>query len=244
MPPTRSIGPGKNLSPSPASSPSRWPFATRKQVRPSRTWKLAGVLDQIVKLPDGRTALKENKTTSRDFSPGADYWTALHMDPQLSIYVLAAREMGYDIDTILYDVTRRPALRPLMATPDDKRKYKKDGSLYANQRESDEAPEEYSARVFAKIAEKPGDYFARIEIARLESELDACRAELWMQQKIIRQAQNMGYWYRNPGSCHSPYACEYLSICQNTDLDTVTPIGFRRVEDKHPEVTGAALLGG
>ena len=82
-------------------------------------WRVAGVIDRIVRMPDGRLALMEYKTTSRDFAPGADYWLRLHLDPQLSIYVVAARELGYDIQTVLYDVTRRPALRPLKATPED-----------------------------------------------------------------------------------------------------------------------------
>ena len=88
----------------------------------SRIWRIAGVIDRIVRLADGRAALMEYKTTSRDFSPGADYWLRLHMDQQLSICVLAARELGFEIDTILYDVTRRPALRPKLATPKENRK--------------------------------------------------------------------------------------------------------------------------
>ncbi len=37
--------------------------------RPSTNWRLAGVIDRIVRLPDGRLALMEYKTTSRDFAP-------------------------------------------------------------------------------------------------------------------------------------------------------------------------------
>jgi len=107
-------------------------------------WRVAGVIDRIVKMPDGRLALQEYKTTSRDFAPGADYWLRLHLDPQLSLYLIAARELGHDVETILYDVTRRPALRPLKATPEEKRKYKKNGDLYANQREHDETPEGFA----------------------------------------------------------------------------------------------------
>ncbi len=76
-------------------------------------FRMAGVIDRIVRLGDGRLALMEYKSTSRDFSPGAEYWTALHLDQQLSIYVLAARALGHNIDTILYDVTRRPGQRPV-----------------------------------------------------------------------------------------------------------------------------------
>lgn len=204
--------------------------------RPTPIWRLAGVVDRIVRLADGRLALMEYKTTSRDFSPGAEYWVRLRMDQQLSIYVLAARQLGYDVQTILYDVTRRPALRPLKATPPDKRQYKKDGSLYASQRAEDEMPEEFAARIAADIAFRPANYFARIEVARLEQDLNACALELWQQQLAIRAAQNSGHWYRNPGACFAPFACEYLSVCENNDIETNTPDGFIRTDEIHPEL--------
>lgn len=208
----------------------------------TQTWRLAGQIDRIVRLGDGRMALQEYKTTSRDFSPGADYWLQLHMDQQLSIYVLAARALGFPIDTILYDVTRRPGLRPLKATPEDARKYTKDGRLYANQRDRDETPEEYAARLATDICERPGYYFARIEIARLEQDLEDCAAELWSQQLTLREMQRTGRWYRNPGSCFSyGRACEYMNICLDRDLDVRTPDGFIRLDDPHSELSGVEI---
>jgi hypothetical protein len=50
--------------------------------------------------------------------------------------------------------------------------------------------------------------------------------------------QRSGKWYRNPGSCFEPYRCEYLSICQNTDLAERTPSGFLRSDNLHPELAG------
>lgn len=207
--------------------------------RQTPTFRLAGVIDRIVRLPDGRLALMEYKTTSRDFAPGADYWLRLYMDQQLSIYILAARQLGYDIDTILYDVTRRPSMRPLKATPEESRKYTKAGALYANQRDRDETPAEYAGRVAQDIADRPGYYFARIEIARLQQDIDACAAEVWQQQKTIRSMQHADAWYRNPGACFSPFACEYLPICQQDDLAERTPSGFVRSAEIHPELRSA-----
>jgi RecB family exonuclease len=222
---------------------------------PTQVWTLAGVIDRLVKLPDGRIALQEYKTTTRDFSPGADYWVGLHLDQQLSIYVLAARELGYDVSTILYDVTRRPTMRPKLATPVEERKYtaKKSkrggveypaGSLYANQRETDETAEEFAARVTQAIEEDPMKHFARIEIARLDQDLLDCAAEVWVQQKVIRSSQKSGGWYRNPISCFNPYPCSYLNVCQNRDLETNTPDGFVRDENVHAELTTHATDGG
>lgn len=211
----------------------------------STTWRMAGVIDRIVRLRDGRLALMEYKSTSLDFAPGADYWVKLHMDRQLSIYVIAARALGFDVATVLYDVTRRPALRPLRATPPEKRTYRKDGALYANQREHDESPEGFAARIAEDITERPDHYFARIEIARLDQDLEDCQAELWQQQRSMREAQLAGRWYRNPEACFGQtFTCDYLPICQRRDLETTTPDGFDRVEDIHTELTRHATSGG
>jgi hypothetical protein len=212
--------------------------------RPTQVWTLAGKIDRIVELSGGRLALMEYKTTSQDFSPGAEYWLKLHMDQQLSIYVIAARSLGWNVETVLYDVTRRPMLRPYKATPEAVRKYTKDGRLYANQRDTDETPEEYAARIAEDIASRPEHYFARIEIARLDRDLEECAAELWNQQLAIREMQRARRWYRNPGSCFSIRPCEYLNICLNDDLDERTPEGFIRLEDQHPELSGSATLAG
>ncbi|MGE0191984.1 MAG: PD-(D/E)XK nuclease family protein [Planctomycetota bacterium] len=211
---------------------------------PTPIWRLGGVIDAVVRLPDGRLALLEVKTTSRDFAPGADYWLRLHLDSQLSIYVIAARELDFQVETVLYDVTRRPALRPLKATPEAARKFTKAGALYANQRDRDETPEEFAARIAADIAAKPEHYFARIEIARLDQDLEECRRDLWIQQQAVRACQRGDAWYRNPGACFEPFACDYLAVCQHRDLHSQTPIGFVRSDCVHPEFAGDASLGG
>jgi hypothetical protein len=220
------------------------PLVNPETGHPSTVWTFGGKMDRIVRLPDGRLALMEYKTTSRDFAPGADYWLMLHLDQQLSLYVIAARRLGFDVSTILYDVTRRPMLRPLKATPPDKRKYTKDGTLYAAQRETDETPAEYAARVATDIAERPDYYFTRVEIARLDQDLDDTASELWQQQQAIREMQRTGFWYRNPGACFSNNGgCEYLPICLSRDLSGTTPAGFVRSENVHPELECATSEG-
>ena len=204
---------------------------------PTPVWQLAGKIDRIERLPDGRLALRERKTTSRDFGPGSDYWVQLQMDQQISLYVIAARALGYDVQTILYDVMRRPAMRPLKATPEEARKYTKAGVLYAAQRDHDEPPEGFATRVAEDIASRPEHYFARLEIPRLEQDLEECAAEIWMQQLALRAMQRGSGWYRNPQACFEPYTCSYATICQNRDLEHVIPDGFTRIEDMNPELS-------
>ena len=271
------------------------PLVNPETGKPTPNWRLQGVIDRLVLLPDGRLALMEYKTTSKDFAPGADYWTRLHLDMQLSIYLIAARALGYDVSTILYDVTRRPALRPALATPEADRKYtlpkyrmcqfcKKDkragaphpqmveidgqetrveceadpedpargrvcsdpgNKPYAWVRLTDEAPDEFAARCAESIAADPDKHYARIEIARLDADLDDARAEIWQQQIALREAQKIGRWYRNPEACFQlNSACEYVGICQSRDLETRTPDGFKRVDDVHAELTRHAPGGG
>lgn len=217
--------------------PFELPLLNPETGRPTPNFKLAGKLDRIVRLADGRLALMEYKTTSRDASPGSDYWVALQKDQQISIYVLAARALGYPVETVLYDVTRRPLMRPKKATPIEQRKYRKtDGGLYAGQRETDETPEEFAERVSTSIAEAPELWFQRQEIARLDQDLEECQAELWQQQLSIRAMQRSGGWYRNPGACFDDFTCDFLAVCSLRDIATNTPQGFVRDENVHPEL--------
>ena len=64
-----------------------------------------------------------------------------------------------------------------------------------------------------------------------------------MGQKVIRSSQKTGGWYRNPVSCFNPYPCSYLSVCQNRDLETNTPVGFVRDENVHAELSLASEEG-
>lgn len=252
-----------------AELPFELPLRNPATNYPTPCWRLAGKIDRIVRLTDGRLALMEYKTTSRDFAPDADYWLALHMDMQLSIYLIAARAMGYDVATILYDVTRRPAQRPLAVPltdadgvkivhgPDGQRVRTKDGKKWRESADAaqgyvlqtrPETPEEYAARVAEAMAADPDRHYARIEIARLDADIDVAAMELWQQQLAYRAAQTAGTpdaFYRNPGACFgSTYTCEFLSICQSKGLEHHTPAGFTRVDDVHPELAVAATDGG
>ena len=218
---------------------------------PTPIWRLAGVIDRIYRLPDGTLAIQDYKTTSEDIAPGSDYWLRLSLDQQMSLYVLAARELGHDVSKILYDVTRRPLQRPAMATPVAERKYTekpsklKDGtvrpagSLYANQRESNETPAEFAARVAECMRVEPDAFFVRHEIARLDRDLKETQSEVWQQQLAIRESQRVGHWWRNPGACVTHYRCPYLPICRREITTEYVPDGYLLLEDVHPELARA-----
>ena len=204
--------------------------------RHSRVWRWAGVLDAIALLKTGEMALIERKTTTRDISPSGEYWQMVMRDQQISQYVLAARKLGWPVGTVLYDVVRRPLNRPRLATFPQNRKYKKDGTLYANQRETDETPEAFAKRLADVMRSNPEKHFQRIEIPRLKSDLNRTAEDQWMLQHMIRKAQNTNEWPRNPGSCLTPYKCPFLKICDLDNLEKFTPHGFIRLRNPHPEL--------
>ena len=202
------------------------------------TYRIAGKVDKIVQLADGRLAVKEYKTTGDPIAPDSDYWKRTRLDQQLTLYFWAARELGHDIEDIIFDATHRPGMRPLQATPPEKRKYKKDGKLYASQRECNEPIEEFGDRLTADIEARPQFYFQRQLVPRLKADIDEFLHELWQQQKAMRQAELTNRYYRNTGACTSPYRCEYLDICHGCAeiANGVVPEGFKRLDYVHPEL--------
>lgn len=83
----------------------------------------AGKIDGIVRLPDGRLAVLEYKTTSEDIGPDSSYWLRLRCDAQISAYVLGARALGFNVETVLYDVSRKPTINPAALTQEKTRDF-------------------------------------------------------------------------------------------------------------------------
>jgi len=73
-----------------------------------------GKLDALGILTDGRGAIIEAKTTSDSIGDDSDYWLRLRFNQQILHYVLEERSLGASIQTVLYDVTRKPAIAPKM----------------------------------------------------------------------------------------------------------------------------------
>jgi hypothetical protein len=166
-----------------------------------------------------QTLIMEHKTTSEDCGLGSLYWQVLCMDAQISTYHIGARALGHDPDGVLYDVLRKPQLRPALATPEGERKYtrataKEPSRLYAGQRIVDETPAEYLDRCSAAIAADPDRYYQRGIVVRLASEERDAAADLWQTADAIRVSQNTGRWPRNVDSCRNyGRLCDYFPIC-------------------------------
>ena len=190
----------------------------------SRTFTVAGKIDGIVVLSDGRLAVLEYKTAGEDIAPDAEYWLRLRCDGQISMYVLAARACGFNVATVLYDVTRKPTIR-----------------LRQN-----ETPEAYGQRLLADIGERPDFYYQRREVPRLEDELGEFRDELWQQAQHLIDLRRRASKLADPATAHFRNVgrmtcgqCEFSSICLNSirvNPDS-PPAGYRILDNVNPELS-------
>lgn len=205
----------------------------------SKTFRLAGKIDAVVRDSDGRVLIVEHKTSSEDIGPGSEYWRRLQIDGQVSTYYAGAQSLGYDVAGCLYDVIGKPALRPYEATPPEKRKYKADGSLYANQRDRAETPDEFLLRLCDALAADVNRYYQRGLVVRLESELAEFASDTWQTAQIIRDAVRTGRAPRNADAC-SRYGrtCAFFDVCTGAaSIDDSSR--FVKLNTPHPELAGA-----
>ena len=219
----------------------------------------SGKQDGIIKLADGRLALLEHKTSGEDLSPEKDFWKALRIDGQISLYWLAANHNGYNIDTVLYDVIKKPTIKPLLIPKLDKEKKKqvvdintgerilnKDGSVKqsVNNKETQamitrpETPEEFGQRYLEQIYEDPDRFLIRKEIPRLRCDLDEYKYDMYQTAQQLRFNNNKKCWPRKDSLCRGRYVCQYLDLCCNGfDINSnEVPQGYVTVDDVHPEL--------
>jgi hypothetical protein len=224
---------------------------------PTPNFNLAGKQDGIVAVEGDRLAVLEHKTCSEDLSESSSYWPRLQMDGQVSLYVYAARAAGYNVHGVLYDVIRKPTIRPenvpvldsngvkivldssgARVMTKDGKKFRETGSaadgyvLQARQM----TPGEWSEKLTTDIANRPDFYFARREIARLDSEIEEAMEELWDLQKTLAEAKREGRWYRTVSKDTCSY-CPYFGLCSSkTDVSETVPKGFVRVDNVNQEL--------
>jgi hypothetical protein len=211
----------------------------------SNFFDLGGKLDCVARhIPTGDTVLIESKTTSEDISEGSPYWLRTLMSSQLSTYLVGMRQLCYEPTRIVYDVLARPAQRPYEATPIELRKYTKptkkepEPRLYANQRETDETPEDFRQRIRAAISENPEKYYRRGGAVRLASEEREAAFDAWQIAENITEGRFKNSFPRNPDACAGvgQGVCTFLPVCAGmAAIDD--PFRYRRVENVHQELT-------
>lgn len=228
----------------------------------SRTWRLAGKIDVVVRdLRTGEVVIIEHKTSSEDLSPGSDYWRRLRMDGQVSTYFEGARALGYEAARCLYDVLGKPR-HELKAVPvlDEhgnkvvhdasgqrvktaQGKWRQTGDTaqgYVLQTRP-ETLEEYSARLVEELGADPQRYWCRGDVVRLDAEMEDALLDTWQLAQSLRDEERLGRYPRNPDACLSPgRVCPFFAVCAGeASLDDERL--FTRSTDTHPELTGAVV---
>ena len=180
---------------------------------PANTWVRSGKIDGIIQDPDGVLCVIEHKTSSEYLGPNSIYRERLKMDPQISIYIEAAREMGYDVQYCLYDVLRKPDISPKKKS-DNEKMFKKDGGLRKNAVEKDEEPNEYYERLCENIVERSEFYYHHFDIHRLHEELEETKRDTWSAVSTIELYKKNNFFPRNPDSCNKfGRKCDYIAAC-------------------------------
>jgi hypothetical protein len=222
----------------------------------SKLFDLAGKIDGIIDIGDGRLATLEHKLIGQDISSESDYWRLLQLDSQPTIYIKAAREKGYDCSTCFYDLTRKPTIKPCNVPLVDENQVKivldRDGNRVRNatgkfRQTADKdqgfvlqtrpmTTKEWSDKLMNDISERPDFYFHRREVPRLDQEINEYFSELWEIQKTIRDAQNNGRWYKTVTFNTCPF-CPYYSLC-SSHYDPCQPLpeGFIKTDNVHQEL--------
>ena len=97
-------------------------------------------------------------------------------------------------------------------------------------------PKEWEQKLLDDIGKRPEYYYARREIARLDSEIDEMMSEIWDIQKTIRDAQIKDRWYRTVSKDTCTW-CPYFELCSSHYVPEATiPEGFIKLENLHPEL--------
>lgn len=250
---------GANLTHIATEQSFEMPLLNPETGKATPIFSLAGKIDGIVRLDDGRLAVIEHKLLGDDISQESDLWRRMRIDHQVSLYVLAARRLGYEVDTVLYDVARKPTIAPTKVPILDElgakivlntvtgNRVKTERGLWRQTGDKEkgyvlqERPmtaDEWGEKLNEDIAARPEFYFQRVEVPRLDSDLREYEADLWDIQQTMREAQRTGRWFRtvNKNTCGF---CAYFDLCCNREFDPdgALPVGFVRVDDVHPELS-------
>ncbi len=204
----------------------------------SRSFTVAGKKDVLL-VENGRLWLMDHKTTSQDIEdPNCAYRRQLIVEGQHNHYGLLEHLNGKRIDGSIWDVTRKPSISPRQLTKAEQAQVAATGTWFTDIAKpcDRETPAMYEARVAHDAAViRPGWYFQRWRIARLDSALIEYAGELWQHGQDILAARRQNVWVRNSGAClEYGSACKFLGICSG--YDDPDSQNWQRADWVHPEL--------
>ncbi len=238
----------------------RVPIVNPSTGRRSKTFTLAGRCDAVL-ARDCREYLLETKTTGEEVERAdGPFWGRLAIDAQTDAYVASRRQQGEPVAGVLYDVVRRPCVKPRLIPKGSPKRTDQEnvGTRLELQRRKQyfgwpvddrqrqgffggdgrETPALYAARIAADAKSRPGWYFQRRRVERSDEQLARHRRDLWQAAVEVRLARRAGRHYANGDACMAyGRPCPYLSICSGRDAPDSDR--FRPLGSLHPELTDA-----
>jgi len=161
--------------------------------------RLIGFADMIlVNKRTGKRVIREYKTTASEIVGFGPFWSRIAIDTQISIYALA-----FGISDIVYDVTRKPALRVSAAD-------RKEAGADATEAEIYEA---FCRRVSAKCADNPGEWHQWREIHKSSDDINTARRSIFEAVKQLKHSTSERLWPMHTHSCANWGSCKYLDVC-------------------------------
>jgi len=203
----------------------------------SKTFSLKGKVDGIVKTSRG-LFLIEHKTTSRLMDDPED---KLWEDTQVGIYVAYLRDLGYDIEGVIYNELLKCSLIQKKGETEEEFQLRyadlcsksKTGKSTAK-RQLPESDADYAERVAEWY--RSGDRFRRTELYLSDKQLDLVRLDIWGMTQQFLDARRRNDWFCNRESCNTFFGeCAYRRYCQSNYDDDVKREMFELAVTPHTE---------
>jgi hypothetical protein len=185
--------------------------------------EVVGEMDSVgVRRGVQRTEIMETKTTSKDIGPGSDYWRQItNVDPQSTIYLFAAKELGIADPWLTWDVMRKPELR----------------------QKKDEADDDFESRVLEDISERFHYYYQRAQIVRSDEEHQAAVRDINGTLHLMQVTRMLPEAPRNVDACftfHRP--CDFLPVCSGShSIEDPTLYKDKEKREHKPQITNVEI---
>ena len=178
------------------------------RARSLRNFRFGGWRDMVLVDKLDRRWLLERKTTSDEIVGFGPFWQRLNLDFQTSAYLLYGQFEG-----VLYDVVRKPGLRPSKA--DEVTVAVSGGTVI----------DAYLERVSKEIASNPGAFYQFREIRKTPDDLAETTADLAQWAQNLQACHASGRFPRNTGACRGIFGtCQFIDVCSGAarlDDDTL-----------------------
>lgn len=211
----------------------------------SRTFINGGIVDVDMEDAGGHGIMDHKSTIDAIDDPNSPYWQQLIVESQLDHYLLLKHINGEKTDWAVWDVMRKPGIRPRAITKAEQKEFESTGKYFGFYAPTEafqvgvtqgrETLPLYEIRLVAELVENGPRYFQRRRITRLAGEVLTYAEELWDNGQEFIQARRNERRGRNSGACMSyGRACMYLGLCAGQD--TVESGNWRKKEYVHGEL--------